>query len=132
VLYQRLDSRDWKFRRVAELRHNVQSNILIGVRYYPDYWSDLLLSQRIQPPPYFFAFLPLATKSAFDPDEFMNKDDEDFVHKDQENFLTVAQLKGHLERYGPQAGVFAHEGVIVFLDTEEGGTELGRIETPGA
>ena len=62
----------------------------------------------------------------------MNKDEGNFVKKDKENFLTVPQLKGHLERYGPQAGVFAHEGVIVFLDTEEGGTELGRIETPGA
>ena len=64
--------------------------------------------------------------------KFMSKDEENFVNKDEENFLTVAQLKGHLERYGPQAGVFAYEGVIVFLDTEEGGTELGRIETPGA
>ena len=62
----------------------------------------------------------------------MNKDEGNFVKKDEENFLTVAQLKGHLERYGRHAGVFAHEGVIVFLDTEEGGTELGRIETPGA
>jgi hypothetical protein len=48
------------------------------------------------------------------------------------DFLTVEVLREHLKNYGPRAGVIAQQGNIVFFDTEEGGAELGSIQTPGA
>lgn len=47
------------------------------------------------------------------------------------DWLTVEELQEELKKYGPKAAVVAQEGVIIFLDTDEGGTELGRIDAPG-
>jgi len=45
-------------------------------------------------------------------------------------FLTVEDLRDHLNNYGDRAGVIAIKGRIVFFDTDEGGEEVGHIDTP--
>ena len=50
--------------------------------------------------------------------------------KRAEFMLTVEGLRAELENYGPRAVVYATEGKITLYDDDEGGIEIGSIETP--
>ena len=44
--------------------------------------------------------------------------------------LSVEELRAELTKYGDRATVYAEAGRIRFFDHDEGGQELGSIETP--
>mgnify|MGYP005848794753 CR=1 FL=1 len=50
--------------------------------------------------------------------------------QEQNDILTIEELRKQLRKFGDQAGVYAVPEKIILFDQEEGGRELGCIDTP--